>query len=94
MTIEKNGNSVYDQRHELSPREGTDVDGVSILEPWMGTGSDFELEVVVPSVGTETFSTTEFDEQFDYEYDCVPLDVHIERDRIESYYGTNGCSEV
>lgn len=94
LTVDKNGERVHVRRYDIDGRDGSTVDGPLVLESWMGTGSDFEIEVVVPSIGTETFSTTEFGEKSGYEYDCVPLDVFIENDHIEIYYGMNGCSEV
>lgn len=94
ITITKDDEIVYDREHTLEPRRDSSVDEVSINESWMGSGTDFKLEVEVPSVETELFSTSKFEEEFDYEFDCVPLNVYIRDDTIELFHGMNGCSEV
>jgi len=94
LVITKHDETVYDSEIILEGRQHSSVDAVSITEPWMGSGTDFRVEVDVPSTETEVFSTTEFEEKFGYGFDCVPLTVYIRDSTIETYYGTNNCSEI
>jgi hypothetical protein len=92
-TITKGGETVHDREVMLEARQNSSVDGASITESWMGSGTDFKIEVDAPSVETEVFSTIEFEEEFNYEFDCVPLTIYIQDSAIEIQYGMNGCSE-
>ena len=93
LVITKDEKIVYDSEIVLEERQYSSVDGMSITEPWMGSGTDFQVEVNVPFAKTEVFSTIEFEEEFNYEFDCVPLTIYIQDSAIETYYGMNGCSE-
>jgi hypothetical protein len=64
VTVEKQGEEVYDATHNLAGRTGNVVDGTTIVEEWMGDRTrysvsvaliDGELETTYSTAGAESF---------------------------------------
>lgn len=89
LTVTKNDEVVYDREYHIDSRNGSEVDSVTVAEPWMDTNDELVIETNVSSFETERLSTADLAEQTDL--DCTNITVWVRDDRIEILFGTTGC---
>lgn len=85
VTVEKNGETVYDISHHLSARQNGIADGVEIVEEWMGEKTYYEVTVsIVETSIRKSFSTedaTDFYSEWG-DHECFILSISSKKDDI------------
>lgn len=89
VTVLKDGETVYDRTHQIDGFEANVWGGASLVESWMGDRARYEVQIEVPSIGTDTHSTEDFSRMFDGGNDapCYKLTAGIEEEDIVFYVG-------
>jgi len=96
VTVEKQGEEVYDVTHDLEGRTGNIVDGTTIIEEWMGDQTRYLVSVPLTNGELETTYSTADAESFVDDWGankCFSLFFTVEPSQISTALGAlKSCS--
>lgn len=90
VSVEKQGEEVYDVKHDLEGRTGNVVDGTTIIEGWMGDQTQYLVSISLTYSELETTYSTADAESFVDDWganQCFSLFFTVESNQISTALG-------